>query len=203
MNSITNTKPNLNKEQVLSLCYQSLEAAQKHLNLLTSVATSIAAPGGPIEPKRLVEHQYALHGYAWMATYITALREFLNWAERLKSKGLLDDLEILILQCGFGSYLKQLRYGIAMSQDEFARPTDLGIIDAADLNTPEIDELICRGDTIGVRQNIAIILSERLGTRSFGNLSLDDTHTIIRDQFSRFSDERVAPEAQAWHIADD
>lgn len=203
MNSITNTKPYLNKEQVLSLCYQSLEAAQKHLNLLTSVATSIAAPGGPIEPKRLVEHQYALHGYAWMATYITALREFLNWAERLKSKGLLDDLEILILQCGFGSYLKQLRYGIAMSQDEFARPTDLGIIDAADLNTPEIDELICRGDTIGVRQNIAIILSERLGTRSFGNLSLDDTHTIIRDQFSRFSDERVAPEAQAWHIADD
>lgn len=203
MNSITNTKPYLNKEQVLSLCYQSLEAAQKHLNLLTSVATSIAAPGGPIEPKRLVEHQYALHGYAWMATYITALREFLNWAERLKSKGLLDDLEILILQCGFGSYLKQLRYGIAMSQDEFARPTDLGIIDAADLNTPEIDELICRGDTIGVRQNIAMILSERLGTRSFGNLSLDDTHTIIRDQFSRFSDERVAPEAQAWHIADD
>ena len=90
-----------------------------------------------------------------------------------------------------------------MSQDEFARPNDLGIADAAELNTPAIDELICLGDTISVRQNIAIVLSERIGTRSFGNLSLDDTHTIIRDQFSRFSDERVAPEAQAWHIADD
>ncbi|MBC94268.1 MAG: acyl-CoA dehydrogenase [Rhodospirillaceae bacterium] len=193
----------MNKERVLSLCHQSLEAMQKHLNVLTSVATSIAAPGGPIEPKRLIEHQYALHGFAWMVTYITALRELLNWAKRLNNKGLLDDLEILILQCGYGSYLKQLRSGIAMSQDEFARPNDLGIADAAELNTPAIDELICLGDTISVRQNIAIVLSERIGTRSFGNLSLDDTHTIIRDQFSRFSDERVAPEAQAWHIADD
>ena len=203
MHNITNTASNLNKEQVLSLCHQSLEAAEKHLNILTSVATSIAAPGGPIEPKRLVEHQYALHGFSWMATYIIALREFLNWAERLNSKGLLDDLEILILQCGFGSYLKQLRHGIAMSQDEFARPFDLGIVDAPALSIPEIDELICRGDTISVRQNIAKILSERIGTRSFGNLYLDDTHTIIRDQFSRFSDERIAPEAHAWHIADD
>ncbi len=197
------TTSNMNKERVLSLCHKSLESMQKHLNVLTSVATSIAAPGGPIEPKRLIEHQYALHGFAWMVTYITALRELLNWAERLNSKGLLDDLEILILQCGYGSYLKQLRSGIAMSQDEFARPNDLGIADASELNTPAIDELICLGDTISVRQNIAMILSERLGTRSFGNLSLDDTHTIIRDQFSRFSDERVAPEAQAWHIADD
>ncbi len=197
------TTSNMNKERVLSLCHKSLESMQKHLNVLTSVATSIAAPGGPIEPKRLIEHQYALHGFAWMVTYITALRELLNWAKRLNNKGLLDDLEILILQCGYGSYLKQLRSGIAMSQDEFARPNDLGIADAAELNTPAIDELICLGDTISVRQNIAMILSERLGTRSFGNLSLDDTHTIIRDQFSRFSDERVAPEAQAWHIADD
>ena len=203
MNNIINTTSNMNKERVLSLCHQSLEAMQKHLNVLTSVATSIAAPGGPIEPKRLIEHQYALHGFAWMVTYITALRELLNWAKRLNNKGLLDDLEILILQCGYGSYLKQLRSGIAMSQDEFARPNDLGIADASELNTPAIDELICLGDTISVRQNIAMILSERLGTRSFGNLSLDDTHTIIRDQFSRFSDERVAPEAQAWHIADD
>lgn len=203
MNNIMKTTSNMNKERVLSLCHKSLESMQKHLNVLTSVATSIAAPGGPIEPKRLIEHQYALHGFAWMVTYITALRELLNWAERLNSKGLLDDLEILILQCGYGSYLKQLRSGIAMSQDEFARPNDLGIADASELNTPAIDELICLGDTISVRQNIAMILSERLGTRSFGNLSLDDTHTIIRDQFSRFSDERVAPEAQAWHIADD
>jgi len=203
MNNIINSTSNMNKERVLSLCHQSLEAMQKHLNVLTSVATSIAAPGGPIEPKRLIEHQYALHGFAWMVTYITALRELLNWAKRLNNKGLLDDLEILILQCGYGSYLKQLRSGIAMSQDEFARPNDLGIADAAELNTPAIDELICLGDTVSVRQNIAIVLSERIGTRSFGNLSLDDTHTIIRDQFSRFSDERVAPEAQAWHIADD
>ena len=66
MNNIINTTSNMNKERVLSLCHQSLEAMQKHLNVLTSVATSIAAPGGPIEPKRLIEHKYALHGFKYV-----------------------------------------------------------------------------------------------------------------------------------------
>ena len=90
-----------------------------------------------------------------------------------------------------------------MSQDEYARPSDLGLDEDAVLNTPVVRQLMARGDTISVRQQIASILSERRGTGSFGNLGLDETHSLIRDQFARFADERVAPAAQAWHITDD
>jgi (2S)-methylsuccinyl-CoA dehydrogenase len=96
-----------------------------------------------------------------------------------------------------------LRHGIAMSQDEYARPGDLGVDDASALDTPEARQLMARGDTVAVRQQIALLISERRGTGDFGNLGLDETHSMIRDQFARFADEKVAPAAQAWHIADD
>jgi (2S)-methylsuccinyl-CoA dehydrogenase len=203
MDDIAPTLSPLDAGEALNLSRAALAAAQTHLDTLNIAAASLAAPGGPVEPERLTTHQYAIHGYAWMATYVTALSQLLGWAERLHERGKLGDLESLILQCGFGGYLKQLRHGIAMSQDEYARPGDLGLDDASALDTPEVRQLMVRGDTIAVRQQIAHILSERRGTGSFGDLGLDETHSLIRDQFARFADERVAPAAQAWHIADD
>ena len=203
MDDISPSPLPLDASDAVDLCREALGAAQVHLDTLNIAATALAAPGGPVDAERLTTHQYALHGYAWMATYVTALTQLLGWAERLKSRGALGDLESLILQCGFGAYLKQLRHGITMSQDEFARPGDLGIDDAPALDTPAVRQLMVRGDTIAVRQQIAHILSERRGTGSFGDLGLDETHSMIREQFARFSDERVAPAAQAWHIADD
>ena len=203
MDDISPSLSPLEAGDALNLCREALGAAQTHLNQLNMAASALAAPGGPVEADRLTTHQYALHGYAWMATYVTALTQLLGWADRLQAGGNLGALESLILQCGFGAYLKQLRHGITMSQDEFARPGDLGIDDAPALDTPEVRQLMARGDTIAVRQQIAHILSERRGTGSFGDLGLDETHSMIREQFARFSDERVAPAAQAWHIADD
>ncbi len=203
MDDITPSLSPLDAGDALELSRAALTAAQTHLETLNIAATSLAAPGGPVDPERLTTHQYAIHGYAWMSTYVTALTQLLGWAERLQEQGKLGELETLILQCGFGAYLKQLRHGIAMSQDEYARPGDLGLDDAAALDTPEVRQLMARGDTIAVRQQIAQILSERRGTGSFGDLGLDETHSLIRDQFARFADERVAPAAQAWHIADD
>ena len=203
MDDITPSLSPLAAGDALNLSREALGAAQAHLDTLRIAATSLAAPGGPVEPERLTTHQYALHGYAWMATYVTALTQLLGWAERLQEQGKFGDLETLILQCGFGGYLKQLRHGIAMSQDEYARPGDLGVDDTGVLDTPEARQLMARGDTVAVRQQIALLISERRGTGDFGNLGLDETHSLIRDQFARFADEKVAPAAQAWHIADD
>ncbi len=203
MDNITPSGTPLAASDALNLSRSALTAAQNHLETLQMAAASLAAPGGPIDPERLTAHQYALHSYAWMATYVTALAQLLGWAERLQKKGSLGELETMILQCGFGAYLKQLRHGIAMSQDEYARPGDLGVDDVGILNSPEARQLMARGGTIAVRQQIAHLLSERRGTGDFGNLGLDETHSLIRDQFARFADEKVAPAAQAWHIADD
>ena len=187
----------------LELCQEAVISAESHLQNLKSSPSGLATKGGKIDSEFLLSNQYAVHGFAWMATYIIALKQLLSWAEKLSSDERLGDLETLILQCGFGGYLKQLRHGIAMSQDEFARPGDLGIERTEDLYTSTIDQLISQGDSIYVRSQIAKILCENIGTGNFGALGLNETYTIIREQFSRFSDDRIAPAAQRWHINDE
>ena len=97
--------------------------------------------GGRIDPARLEADQFAAHGYAWLATYATALREMLRWAERLAATGRLGEVEQLMLQAAFGEYLAQMAGGIALSQAEIARPADIGLGDAEidRFHTREVD----------------------------------------------------------------
>ena len=168
---------------------------------LCRAATALAAPGGPVEAEKLNTHQFALHAYAWMATYVTALEQLLAWAERLEGESRLSDLERAILGCSFGAYLKQLKYGIAMSQDEIARPGDLGLDESAYFTSDAASTLMTEGDGIAARQVIAAILGE--GSGDFGDRGLDETHGMIADQFRRFSDEKVSPHAHGWHVRDE
>ena len=41
------------------------------------------------------------------------------------------------------------------------------------------------------------------GSATFGATGLDDDYEMIRDQFRRFADERVAPHAHGWHLRDE
>jgi len=185
----------------IELCRAALPDALAFRDAAGQAATALAAPGGPVEADKLNTHQFALHGYAWMATYVTALEQLLGWAERLDSAGRLSDLERLILGCGFGAYLKQLKYGIAMSQDEIARPGDLGLDEGVFFTSEAARTLMTEGDSIAARQAIAETLRDRSG--DFGDRGLDETHGMIADQFRRFSDEKVAPHAHGWHIRDE
>src|SRR5271163_1948225 len=81
------------------------------------------------DPARLDAEQIAAHGLAWMATYVAALRQLRDWAQRLDGAGALGEAQRLILAVGFGEYLAQLSGGIAMGQGEIARPQDLGLGD--------------------------------------------------------------------------
>ena len=38
------------------------------------------------------------------------------------------------------------------------------------------------------------------GAATFGATGLDDDYEMIRDQFRRFAEERVAPHAHDWHL---
>ena len=102
---------------------------------------------GRVSSTALEQHQFAAHGFAWMATYVEALRQSLGWAERLENAGNLGDREALQLQMVFGEYLAQLAGGIAMSQGEVVRPADLGMdeseVDA--LRRSAAGRLIARG----------------------------------------------------------
>ena len=139
-----------------------------------------------------------------MATYVEALRQSLGWAERLENAGNLGDREALQLQMVFGEYLAQLAGGIAMSQGEVVRPADLGMdeseVDA--LRRSAAGRLIAQGNTAGARADLADLIAESPESGDFGNLDLDETLALIREQFRRFSDEKIMPYAHRWHVDD-
>jgi (2S)-methylsuccinyl-CoA dehydrogenase len=196
--------------ELLRLTARALVHAEGLLGAAKAHLSRAVAPRGTIDNNRLEARQFAVHGYAWMATYVEALRQMQRWAERLAAAGKLRELEALILQAAFGEYLSQLAGGIAISQGEIVRPRDLGLteddlhhFEARDV-APAVATLIARGNSEAVRQRLAQLLSEALDSGDFGAVALgDESLDMVRDQFRRFGAERVAPFAHDWHLKDE
>ena len=156
--------------------------------------------GGRIDNAALEREQFAAHGLAWYATYATALRQMLEWAERLEASGEFPERERLILQAAFGEYLAQMAGGLAMSQGEIARPADLGIEQAAARlrDDPAAAQLMREGNSAAARQRLADLIAEGdFGAAALGEESLD----MIREQFHRFA-ESHREDAHRWHRED-
>ncbi len=164
----------------------------------------VAGETGTPSPALLEQHQTATHALAWLATYVQALREMQNWAERLEEDGAFGEIEALIHQIAFGEYLSQIAGGIPMSQGEIARPQDVSLpAEAAQrLRTPEGAALMDHGNSQAARMRLAVLMQDMSGHATFGATGLDDEQEMIRDQFRRFSDERIAPHAHDWHLND-
>jgi (2S)-methylsuccinyl-CoA dehydrogenase len=188
-------------DDLIPTCLDALNAAQ-HLQVEARKGVSaMVIQGGRLDNERLNRHQFAAHGYAWLATYVSALQQMLVWAERLEADGQLSELERLMLQATFGEYLSQIAGGIAMTQVEVVRPRDMGVSDDAlhAFYTPAVSRLIRDGAGDAVRLKIAVLVGEG----SFGNLGLDETLQMIQDQFRRFCEEKVVPHAHGWHERDE
>ncbi len=190
---------------LLSLTGRALEAADSLLSAAKQGLLAELAPGGAVDPALLEARQFAAHGFAWMATYVEALRQMRRWAERLESAGKLRESEALMLQMAYGEYLGQLAGGIALSQVEVVRPGDLGLeeADLAAFQRPEVTILMRRGNSEAARARLAELLRDALEGGDFGAIALgEETLDMIRDQFRRFGAERVAPFAHDWHLQD-
>jgi (2S)-methylsuccinyl-CoA dehydrogenase len=191
---------------LLPLTGQALDAADMFLAAAKHRLLGAVAPGGTIDPALLEARQFAAHGYAWMATYVEALRQMRLWAERLERAGALRELEALMLQMAFGEYLGQLSGGIALSQVEMLRPHDLGLTDEdlAVLRRPDVSRLVRHGNSEAARARLGELLAHALDGGDFGHLALgEEALDMVRDQFRRFGAERVAPFAHDWHLKDE
>ena len=155
---------------------------------------------GKVSGQALEEAQFAAHALAWLATYAQALAQLAAWAERLRAEGRLGRMESLILQIGFGEYLAQIRGGIPMSQGETARLADLGLDWTPG---PQAARLIAQGNTPEARMALVEQMRDNHGRATFGASGLDDELEMIRDQFRRYADERVVPNAHDWHLRDE
>src|SRR5882672_9995732 len=164
--------------------------------LLTHARGNLASRIGG-DPARLDAEQIAVHGFAWMATYVAALRQLREWAARLDQAGEFGEAQQLILAVGFGEYVAQLCGGIAMGQGEIARPRDVG------LGEDELAQLRVNPLVAGLaeaRARLGAILGD--GMPAGGDSLGDETLELIRDQVRRFAERAVAPYAHDWHRED-
>src|SRR3546814_4814114 len=82
----------------LPLCAEALTAAESFGAAAQRAVARRVAPGGKVDADPLEREQFAAHGFAWLATYVAALRESLHWAESLQAAGQLGKLERLLLR---------------------------------------------------------------------------------------------------------
>jgi (2S)-methylsuccinyl-CoA dehydrogenase len=187
------------------LASDAVAAAEALVGRARARLAARVSTGGRVSNKALEADQSAAHALAWMATYVEALREMRAWAARLEQAGAFGETEALILQIAFGEYLAQLQGGIPMSQAEMARPQDVGLSpeDQRLLAVPAVQALIQAGNTDAARARLVELMLAAGPVASFGATGLDADYEMIRDQFRRFADDRVVPDAHGWHLRDE
>jgi (2S)-methylsuccinyl-CoA dehydrogenase len=170
-----------------------------------SAVAGLVTENGRISAQLIEQHQTAAHGLAWLATYAQALQQMQSWADRLTTDNRFSEVEALILQIAFGEYLSQIAGGIQMNQTEVVRAADLGLTpaDLAPLNAPAPAALMARGNTQAARSKLAQLMQDRAAELTVGASGLDAELEMIRDQFRRFSREKVEPFAHDWHLKDE
>jgi len=189
-------------DDIITLCRAAVAPCETLLDQAIQTLRNAVTKDGRISSSAIEQHQSMAHGVAWLATYVESLRQMANWAESLTKDARFGEMEGLILQIGFGEYLNQIVGGIPMSQGEIMRLNDLGL-DAASLLTPEINNLRMNGNTQAARARLVALIQERSAETTFGATGLDEELEMIRDQFRRYTQERVAPHAHEWHLNDE
>jgi (2S)-methylsuccinyl-CoA dehydrogenase len=193
---------NLLLSNLLSLCEEALLSVEKIQAAAKESLIARVSKNGKFDGETFESQQFPCHGYAWLATYVEALRQMLSWAKNLKENNKLGELESLMLQAAYGEYVAQIYGGIPMSQGEMVRAADFGVSskllhEAASEATTTLKH---RGNTQAVREAIAHHIRDG---HHFGQLGLEDeTLTLVRDQFRRFAEDKVIPYAHEWHLKD-
>ena len=190
---------------LLALTAATLPAVDDILSRAKETVRASVSVGGRVSGALIEQNQTAAHGLAWLATYAQSLQQMQAWAERLQSDGKFGEVEQLIHQIAFGEYLAQISGGIPMSQGEILRLRDIGLGtgDMAALTEPAITTLIQSGNTQAARMRLVELMEEHSANITVGATGLDDELEMIREQFRRFSVDRVEPHAHDWHLKDE
>ena len=157
------------------------------------------------ESKDANKHQSKLHGLAWTATYVEALKQMSIWAEQLYKKESFGKTERIILILSFNEYLNQIFGGIMMSQNELIRPADLDHKKEAleKLNCEEVFFFKDEVDVDQLRSELITLIVQNESTSFIGNDGLGEDQNIIRREFNKFAKEKIEPFAHEWHLKDE
>jgi (2S)-methylsuccinyl-CoA dehydrogenase len=190
---------------LLARCEEASFAAEGLLVAARTMLRDSFGQDGKVSAEAVEKNQHETHGLAWFATYVEALKQMVRWGRELEREKRFGEIEHLILQAAFGEYLSQIAGGIPMSQNEILRVTDLGLgeDEMEAFRSDAVRELMAMGTRPEIRAAIGHYLAKHAGAIHFGDPGLDDTMTMVREQFFRFAQEKVAPFAHDWHLKDE
>ena len=184
---------------------RSAEVVSVVLERAIETVRSKVSQDGRVSATLIELNQTAAHGLAWLATYVESLKQMQKWAETLQTEGGFGETEQLILQISFGEYLNQILGGIPMSQNEIVRLSDLGLTseDTAVLADDSVMALVSNGNAQGARLRLVELMQENNADVIVGASGLDEELEMIREQFRRYSLDRIEPVAHEWHLNDE
>ena len=184
---------------------RSAEVVSVMLERAIETVRSKVSQDGRVSATLIELNQTAAHGLAWLATYVESLKQMQKWAETLQTEGRFGETEQLILQISFGEYLNQILGGIPMSQNEIVRLSDLGLTseDTAMLADDSVMALVSNGNAQGARLRLVELMQENNADVIVGASGLDEELEMIREQFRRYSLDRIEPVAHEWHLNDE
>ena len=184
---------------------RSAEVVSVVLERAIETVRSKVSQDGRVSATLIELNQTAAHGLAWLATYVESLKQMQKWAETLQTEGRFGETEQLILQISFGEYLNQILGGIPMSQNEIVRLSDLGLTseDTAVLADDSVMALVSNGNGQGARLRLVELMQENNADVIVGASGLDEELEMIREQFRRYSLDRIEPVAHEWHLNDE
>jgi (2S)-methylsuccinyl-CoA dehydrogenase len=200
--SMTHSIDTLN---LLSLTQAVLPTLDGLLTQTKEKLRDTVSENGRISARKIEENQTFAHGVAWLATYVESLRQMHIWGTNLSQNGAFGETETLILQIAFGEYLAQIFGGIAMNQGEVVRPHDFGLTpaDIAAAHTDAVTTLLQRGNTQEARTRLVALMQDHSANITVGHSGLDEELEMIREQFRKFTVDRVLPHAHEWHLNDE
>ena len=192
-------------EDVLSLARDTVKPLKSLNEKAISKLRDLVEIDNKVSSAMIEEHQSAAHGVAWLATYTESISQMVNWAENLLGQNKFGQTEQLILQIGVGEYLEQILGGIMMSQGEIFRLNDLGLnaLDLSEFQTQSVKELSSKGNTPQARALLVDLILEYSANITVGDNGLDEDLEMIREQFRKFSIDRIEPYAHEWHLKDE
>src|SRR6056297_2383988 len=190
---------------LLTRTASAVHAAEATLAKATAKVREMVVEDGRVSGTLIEVNQTAAHGLAWFATYVESLRQMQKWAQTLDGEGTFGEVEQLLHQIAFGEYFWQIYGGIQMNQGEVVRLQDLGLAqeDMRYLMVPAVMALTQGGNTQAARSRLVTLMEERRAEVTVGRCGLDDELEMIRDQFRRYTLDRIVPVAHDWHLKDE
>ena len=192
----------MSHSELLERANSALKAAENYVGRVRKNVQDRVVVDGRAKSALVDREQRTVHGYAWVETTYTALLSIQDWAQDLYDRGELKEADALALDIAFGEYLSQFVGGIPMAQNEFVRPADFGMnSEASELASDKaVRTFIEYGNTAEKRQHLADKISDGQGISEDLN---DDLLNAVREQYRRFTEERIVPDAHEWHLAND